>query len=128
VVLDGAAGSVLAVNLHNPPTSALKEVLDVAERVAVQSISSEKRPESTYAKFGASGAVAISVKCIYTVCMCVAMQDNDTKAQGHNHTNYACRHERTYLYVHTPHTRSHVLYVNDMALFCRRQEVQVYCS
>jgi TPR repeat protein len=62
VVSRGAAGSLFAVSLRNPPDSVAMETLAVGERVAVSSISSETCQESTYAGSGASGKVAIFIE------------------------------------------------------------------
>lgn len=61
VVGEGAAGTLLAVSLLNPPDSAVKAVLSAGEKLVLKAGLSDDIP--TYAERGASGKVAVVIKC-----------------------------------------------------------------
>ena len=65
-VKEGAAATLFAANLRNPPHSALKEVLSTAKDIVLRDdLSNAVTGSTTFAESGASGRVAIFVTCKY---------------------------------------------------------------
>lgn len=59
---EGAAGSLLAVNVYNPPPSVVREVFSGVNDILFYNAAEGR--SSTYSDSGPSGRAAISIKCM----------------------------------------------------------------